>query len=280
VNTGRDLRLWPANAKVAHSSVADSVQGVWVTDGTTYRVTVPVSDLMNDAGRRERQLVMGETFRVLDMTDGFAFGFAERDGYVGYMRPAHLQPDRQATHLVVARASHLYSEPDLKSPERAALSFGSLLVVTDVIGAFARTDSGHFVPGIHLDLASVRQDDTAGLAALFLGTPYLWGGNSAYGLDCSGLVQMCHLACGISCPGDADLQEARFDPLPPGSPLGRGDLVFWQGHVALAEDSATLIHANAYQMAVTRESRDAAEARIALSSGPVTSIRRPRPPAG
>ena len=203
----RDLRTWPANTKVAHSSIAADVPGVWVTDGTTYRVSAAVSDLMNDAGRRERQLVMGETFRVLDMSDGFAFGFAERDGYVGYIRPAHLQPDRQATHRVTVRATHLYSEPDMKSTERAALSFGSRLVVTDVVGTFARTDSGHFVPGIHLDLDSARLSDPVDVASTFLGTPYLWGGNSCFGVDCSGLVQMCLLACGISCPGDADQQE-------------------------------------------------------------------------
>ena len=80
--------------------------------------------------------------------------------------------------------------------------------------------------------------DPVAVAELFLGTPYLWGGNSRAGIDCSGLVQAALLACGIACPGDSDLQAAirRHARLSRSSRSARGDLIFWKGHVAMVAD--------------------------------------------
>jgi cell wall-associated NlpC family hydrolase len=131
------------------------------------------------------------------------------------------------------------------------------------------------VPKPHLRPISHPFRDPVTVAQLFFGTPYLWGGNSAFGIDCSGLVQAALLACGIACPGDSDLQAALGNTVPDDAPMLRGDLIFWKGHVAMVVDDQTLIHANAHHMAVAYEPIDAAIARIkAQGGGTVTGRRR------
>jgi len=179
------------------------------------------------------------------------------------------------THRVTARATHLYRAADFKTRELAALSLGACLTVTGEEGRFAVTPLG-YVPAVHLSPLKEAADDPVGVAELFLGTPYLWGGNTSYGIDCSGLVQMACLACGIACPGDSDMQEAELGhALPEDAALRRGDLLFWKTHVAWVADRDTILHANAHSMAVSYEPLEAAVQRIeALGDGPVTSRKR------
>ena len=275
----RDPRLWPSNGRVAHDRLRGQIEGVTFTAGEVHSVAEPLTDLLNLQGKRERQLPLGETFRVLETEDGLAFGFAERDGYVGFVAAEDLQQEVQPTHRVSARATHLYATADMKSPDQMTLSCGAKLRITAQVGRFGLTAQGLYVPMVHLMPVGYVEPDPVAVAERLLGTPYLWGGNSSFGLDCSGLVQMCLLASGVDCPGDADLQEAALgQPLPPNAALQRGDLVFWKGHVAIATSPTTLIHANAFHMAVALEDVETAIDRIrARGDGPVTSRRRIRP---
>lgn len=269
-----DRRLHRASARYAHVSLAGKT-GLPLTEGAAAAVAVPLADLLRAPhGARERQLAHGEGFRVIDREGGHAFGFAEKDGYCGWLPEAALGPALEATHWVASSGTHLYAGPSVQHRDLAALPMGARLRVLGSSGAWAETALG-WVPLGHLMPVGHWRSDPAGVAEGFLGTPYLWGGNSRAGVDCSGLVQMAHLACGIPCPGDSDLQEALGRALAEGAELRRGDLVFWRGHVAIALDGARTIHANGHTMSVAVEAIAACTARIAASGGgPVTHRRR------
>lgn len=260
-----DPRLTPANARVAAERLRGVVDAPRYSAGEARRVALPVVDLDGaPEGRRERQLLWGETVTVYDDHEGRAFVEAARDGYVGYLPSLALAPTRAPTHRVAVPATHIYRDDDLKSPDLRHLSFGALVTVEAEARAFAETPEG-WIPKSHLRPLDRPFTDPAAVAQLFFGVPYLWGGNSILGVDCSGLVQAALLACGVPCPGDSDLQEAAFGPAT--GAARRGDLVFWAGHVAMHVDEGTLIHANAHRMAVSYEPLAQAEARIAAQGG-------------
>jgi hypothetical protein len=293
-----DPRITPANGRVAHAALRGKVAAERYTDGERRRVCRPVAAIRDDRRPRARlrELVLHEVFVVLEERDGWAFGFAARDGYDGHVRADDLGPDLWATtHVVTARQSYLVGEPVLKTgDEISAISFGSRLsvVATHEQGRWGevavlrapvevedhKRASTMYVPMAHLSVVDSRENDPVAVAEKFLGTPYLWGGNSGFGIDCSGLVQAALMACGIDCPGDSDMQAALgIEAI--GAPE-RGDLLFWKGHVAIVVDADRLIHANAHHMAVAYEGIEAAKRRIeAQGEGAVIAHRRiARPP--
>lgn len=238
------------------------------------QVMVPVADLCRRPdGPRDRQVLFGEAVTVLHEAAGWAYVQAEKDGYCGHLRQSALGLPRKSNHRVCAPATHVYARADLKSPDLMSLSFGSRVTVTDMTEDFAETPQGH-IPKGHLAPVEQLHNDQATVAALFLGTPYLWGGNSRWGIDCSGLVQAAFLACGLPCPGDSDQQEQSLGETVTGDYL-RNDVLFWKGHVALVVDGETMIHATANTMSVTYENIAEAIGRIeAGGDGPVTAHRR------
>ena len=273
-----DRRLTPANGRVALQSLQGKVAADRFVSGDRARVVAPVADLLAEpGGKRDRQFLYGARFLVLERRNGWAFGQAEHDGYVGYMAEPALGPDGAASHWVAAAATHLYRFPDIKRPEAMSLSLGSrITIVASAAGPFVETDQGLFALGQHLRPLGDWSADPVAVAMWFLGSPYLWGGNSRSGLDCSGLVQAAHLACGIACPGDSDLQRADFGQvLPPNTATQRGDLLFWKGHVALVTGPDQIIHATGHHMAVVLEGLGEAVARIAAQgTGPLLAHKR------
>lgn len=272
-----DRRLTPCNGRVAAAHLRGQVEAGKFVDGWPRRVARPVVDLLHEPnGARARQLLLGDAVTVFEDRDGWAFVQADKDGYVGYLNSTALGEARVPTHWVAVPAGHVYTEPDIKSPTLGPLVFGNALSCVAHVPKFHETADGGFVAKPHLWPVDKRFTDPVTVAQLHFGVPYLWGGNSVHGIDCSGLVQAALLACGIACPGDSDLQERVLGSrLEPEQPLQRGDLLFWAGHVAMAVDGETLIHANAHHMAVVYEPAAKAIARIrAQGDGPVTALKR------
>ncbi len=211
----------------------------------------PITDLLDAPnGKRISQLLFGEAFAVEHTEGAHSFGTVAC-GYQGWVPSAALAPARTASHSLCAMGSFVYAKPDMKSEVRLRLTFGSKVKVLGVEGQFSRLPEG-YVFSAHLGTTAER--DYVATAERFLGVPYLWGGRSSLGIDCSGLAQMALHTAGHAAPRDSGPQaEAVGAPLPPDMPLQRGDLVFWKGHVGLMQNAETLLHATAFSMTVMAE---------------------------
>lgn len=229
------------------------------------------------ASEQTDQLLFGETFEVLEEEEGgFVFGQASRDGYVGFVEAARLAPRGPApTHRVAALRTYAFAEPSIKSRASGPYSLNALVHVEALEGRLAKVAGGGWMTAEHLAPIGVFEADWAGVAERFIGAPYLWGGRESLGLDCSGLVQQALLACGRACPRDAD-QQAELGRAIGRAEFGRGDLVFWKGHVALGVDAERIVHANGHHMATVIEPLEAAIERISGGGyGEPTAFRRP-----
>lgn len=277
---GLDPRLTPARADLAASSLKGLVDVPRFVDGEIRRVVVPVAPLRRrPAGDAplETEALFGERVRLFEEdAEGWAWVQLEADDYVGYMPANALGAEGpEPAHKVSALRTFLFPGPDIKLPPRDALVFGSRIAVRSISGGFALTTDG-CLPAVHVTPADARESDFVAVAARFLGLPYLWGGRSSLGIDCSGLVQTALAATGIRAPRDSDMQEKAIGTaIQHDAPIRRGDLLFWPGHVGIAEDAETLLHANAFHMAVAREPLAGAIERIGAAGLSLRTIRRP-----
>lgn len=232
-----------------------------------------------DGGSEQQdQLLYGEAFDVLEEADGWSWGQAPRDGYVGFVRSDQLRPRGEApTHRIRPPRTWAYAAPDIKSAALTPLSMNALArVVGEAENGFLPVEGLGWVYAAHLAPIGEFETDPVNVAWSFVGSPYLWGGRDSQGLDCSGLVQQAFYACGRFCPRDTDQQMELFSEPAPLSELARGDLIFWRGHVGVMIDHERLLHANAFHMAVAIETLAAAVARIKASgSGELVALRRP-----
>ncbi|WP_240233457.1 C40 family peptidase [Devosia lacusdianchii] len=249
---------------------ADRYQDTWPRQ--TVVASTAVRREPSSSGEQLDQLLFGERFEVLDEADGWAFGQAVRDGYVGYVDAAALGGSPTTpTHTVRALRTYAFSTPSIKAPPTGLYSMNALVAAEGQEGRFVKTAGGWFVEE-HLAPIGQAEPDYVAVAERFVGTPYQWGGRESLGLDCSGLVQQALYASGRTCPRDSDQQAAMGEPV---ETLRRGDLVFWRGHVAMMTSETDIIHANAYYMAVVVEPLAEAVARtISRGGGEPTAFRR------
>jgi cell wall-associated NlpC family hydrolase len=273
-----DPRITPARPDLAAKHLEGKVEAARFVEGEEREVIdaqAPVRDRPSPDATMVTETLMGERVTIYEFdSEGWAWGQLASDSYVGYLPANALVPPRAApTHKVTALRTLAFPGPSIKQPPTASPPLGSRIVVLREQDRFAVAMAG-YIPARHLAPLDHAETDFVAVAERFLGVPYLWGGKTSNGLDCSGLVQVALTACGVACPRDSDMQDKAL-----GKPIDikdaqRGDLVFWKGHVAIVRDAATLLHANAFHMTVVAEPLAEGIARIRAAGSEVTSVKR------
>jgi cell wall-associated NlpC family hydrolase len=274
-----DPRVTPLRDGIASRSLEGIVRAEVYLDPKVRVCAAPATGIHrapDAASEQMDQLLFGETFEVIEEEGAFLWGQAPRDGYVGFVAAAALgAPAPEPTHWISAVRTYAFAEPSIKSRASGPYSMNALVAVEAVEDRLAKAAGAGWMAMEHLTPVGVFETDMAAVAERFLGAPYLWGGRESLGLDCSGLSQAALFACGRACPRDAD-QQAQMGLAISREAFGRGDLVFWRGHMAIGLDETRIVHANGHHMAVAIEPLDTAINRIdAAGVGQPTAFRRP-----
>lgn len=272
-----DPRTTPARGDIAAAHLREVVEAKHYVDGEPYSCILghtPLRAGPSTSAGIASEVLFGEVFTIYERRDGWAWGQCASDFYVGYISEAALAAPRTPTHRVTATSTPLLPAPDIKRPATDLLPMNAEIEVVGIEGAFFRIAPRGYIFTAHLAPTTQTEPDYVEIAERFLGAPYLWGGKTIAGLDCSGLVQIALQASGINAPRDSDQQESALGTPIALSDARRGDLIFWKGHVAFVRDADTLLHANAHSMNVSVENLQDAITRIARSGSEVTSIKR------
>ena len=277
-----DPRLTPARPELAAKYLEGKVKAARFVEGEEFEIVealAPLREAPSSDATLLTQALKGERVTIYDRNgEGFAWGQLNSDGYVGWLPDRALaKPIGKPTHKITALRTFAFPGPSIKLPPVETLVMGSLVTVTRDDGAFAVTREGWYLPRQHIGSIDSYAEDFVAVAERFVGTPYLWGGKSSFGIDCSGLVQVSLNAAGTGCPRDSDMQQdslGRILGLAESSRPQRGDLIFWKGHVAIVRDADSIVHANAHHMATVIENTRDAIARIKAAGSEITAIKR------
>jgi Bacterial dipeptidyl-peptidase Sh3 domain/NlpC/P60 family len=277
-----DPRLTPARGDLAAKYLEGKVEAARFVTGEEFEISDALAPLRENPSSEAAlltQALKGERVTIYDRNgEGWAWGQINSDGYVGWLPDRALaKPIAAPTHKITALRTFAFPGPSIKLPPVDTLLMGTTITVKHEQGAFVVTREGWYLPLPHIGKLDHQEPDFVGVAEQYIGTPYLWGGKSSLGIDCSGLVQMALNAAGTGCPRDSDMQRGGlgFELSPAESKnLQRGDLIFWNGHVAIARDANSIVHANAHHMATKIENTGDAIARIKAAGNEVVAIKR------
>ncbi|HEY5379237.1 MAG TPA: NlpC/P60 family protein [Pseudolabrys sp.] len=273
-----DPRLNPFRRDIAAKHLEGQVEAAHFVEGTIAEVIEPIADVRRDPAHEaplDTQALKGERVTVYETSEeGWAWGQLESDHYVGYLSANALGPPGPLpTHRVIAPRTFGFPVADIKLPPMIALPMGAKIEIVKETERFALNSYGWHFPLSHVAPLAKRQPDFVAVAESLMNAPYLWGGKSSLGIDCSGLVQIALHLAGVACPRDTYMQERIGQPVAL-KDVRRGDLVFWKGHVAIAQDAKIIIHANAHHMMVASEPLSEAVTRIKRAGSDITSVKR------
>jgi cell wall-associated NlpC family hydrolase len=277
-----DPRLTPARPDLAAKYLEGKIKAARFVTGEEFEISdalAPLREGPSSDAMLSTQALKGERVTIYDRNaEGWAWGQLNSDGYVGWLPDRALaKPAAAPTHKITSLRTFAFPGPSIKLPPVETLVMGATITVVREEGAFAVTRDGWYLPAQHVGRIDRTADDFVAVAEQFAGTPYLWGGKSSFGIDCSGLVQVSLNAAGTGCPRDSDMQQHGLGRALQGAEsnkLQRGDLIFWNGHVAIVRDADTIVHANAHHMATVIESNRDAIARIKAAGSEISAIKR------
>ena len=272
-----DPRFFASNGRVAPIELRGIAEAERFVDGERCHVAAPFAPLYSLHGEElATQALFGEEFRTLERRAGRAFGQLTKDGYVGYAPSECIAAAKENSHRIVVLSSHFYSFPDIKSPARQGPTLGGEFRAIAEANGFLEVEGEGFIPSRQAKQLADRPTDFVSVAEKFAGAPYLWGGKTCFGIDCSGLVQVAIQEAGRECSRDSDQQELEFtNQIEDNRSRRRGDLAFWKGHVGIMIDADNLLHATAHGMAVVVEPFSRVRNRIdSLENCPFLGIRR------